>query len=743
MGDKNSKSDTSINIQESLENSSDTLESWQAKSLSFVLISTSIAAIPTLISSINSAIEDGLWFNLVAYSCSYLCCLILTFYKKVSLKTRSWFAVLVYFFLGVLGMSTAGLVGSGRLLLFTSGILATLTLGITSGIAILIAQLCVVFYYSYHVIQKGLHVNLPSAQSFSLVVTTSCTFLFLSIISVVAMGLIIRGLSNTLDRYAKKRNELRVLSERLQNSLVSLQESEERWSFALEGAGDGVWDWDIPSDQIYFSPRWKQMLGYNNSEIGTSPQEWRSRVHPDDRDDAENMVSQFMLQSNVQSRIRLQCKGGSYKWLLVRGKVIGRSSLGEPLRVIGTCADISLIKQLEEQQIAYEARLQQTYKMEAIGTLAGGIAHDFNNILGSILGYSELAKRHIDPETKQYKHINQVLLAGNRAKALVQQILAFSRQSEKKHELLDLIPLIEETVKMLRPSMPATISINLNLPDKISPISGDSTELNQILMNLSTNAFHAMEKNGGSLTIELQECYLKDQQCQEINITPGHYLLLSVSDSGVGIPTKIKNRIFDPYFTTKDQGKGSGMGLSIVHGIMRNYGGSVTCSSEVGVGTRFHLYFPVAKQIMTNQKPDTDSDNDLSGTEHILFIDDEIQLCNLVKEMLEDYGYSITVINDSIQAYETFELNSETFDIIVTDQTMPHLTGVELAKKVHSIRPDIPIILCTGYSSIVTEQDAIKAGVNRYLLKPFTAEKMALEIRSVFDKNNSTEHLEK
>ncbi len=741
MWNKNSQSTTFIKNKNDIEETSDTLESWQAKSLSFVLISTSIAAIPTFISSVISAIHHGLWFNLAAYPCAYIFCLILTFSKNIPLKTRSSIAVLGYFFLGSLGLFTTGLIGSGRLLLFTSGILATLTLGITSGSIILIAQLVVISLYSYLFNQNLLHFDMPSSKDISILITTSSTFLFLSIISVIAMGLIIRGLSNTLDRYRKNRDELKILSDRLQNSLVSLQESEERWSFALEGAGDGVWDWDIPSDQIYFSPRWKQILGYNNSEIGTSPKEWRSRVHPEDRSEAEHIVSSFKVQSNVQSRIRLQCKDGSYKWLFVRGKVIDRSSEGKPLRVIGTCADISLIKQLEEQQIAYEARLQQTYKMEAIGTLAGGIAHDFNNILGSILGYSELAKRHIDPETKQYQHINQVLLAGNRAKALVQQILAFSRQSEKKHELLDLIPIIKETVTMLRPSLPATISINLNLPDKISPISGDFTELNQILMNLCTNAFHAMEKNGGSLTIELQECYLKDQQCQKINITPGRYLFLSVSDTGVGIPDKIKNRIFDPYFTTKDQGKGSGMGLSIVHGIMRNYGGSVTCSSEVGVGTRFHLYFPVANHIMIDKKPDNNIEKSLSGSETILFIDDEIQLGTLAKEMLEDYGYSVTIMNDSIQAYETFKLNPESFDIIITDQTMPQLTGVQLAKKVNSIRPDIPIILCTGYSSIVTEQDAIKAGVNRYLLKPFTAEKIALEIRSVFDLSPSTEKI--
>ena len=726
-----SQSEPFTKTQNNSEEASDTLESWQAKSLSFVLISTSIAAIPTFLSSFLTAIDDGLWFNLVVYPCAYVFCLILTFYRKIPFKTRSWLAVLGYFLLGSLGMFTAGLIGSGRLLLFTSGILATLTLGIPSGIIILFSQLGVIFLYSYLINQNLLHIDLPSFQNVSMLVTTSCTFLFLSIISVVAMGLIIRGLNNTLHRYRKNRDELRVLSERLQSSLESLQESEERWSFALEGAGDGVWDWDIPSAQVYFSPRWKQMLGFSDNEIGTSPHEWHSRVHPDDRHEAEHILSQFSLQSNVQSRIRLQCKDGSYKWLFVRGKVIDRSPSGEPLRVIGTCADISLIKQLEEQQIAYEARLQQTYKMEAIGTLAGGIAHDFNNILGSILGYSELAKRHIDPESKQYQHINQVVLAGNRAKALVQQILAFSRQSEKKHEALDLIPLIKETATMLRPSLPATIKINLNLPDKTSQIYGDPTELNQILLNLCTNAFHAMEKKGGSLSIELQECYLKDQ-CQEISIAPGHYLLLSVSDSGVGIPTDVKNRIFDPYFTTKDQGKGSGMGLSIVHGIMRSYGGSVTCSSEVGVGTRFHLYFPVANQIMNNKKPDTNIEQSLSGIESILFIDDETQLCNLVKEMLEDYGYSVTVMNDSVQAYETFKLNPQSFDIIVTDQTMPHLTGVDLAQKVHNIRPDIPIILCTGYSSIVTEQDAFNKGVSRYLLKPFTAESLAVEIRSVF-----------
>lgn len=386
--------------------------------------------------------------------------------------------------------------------------------------------------------------------------------------------------------------------------------------------------------------------------------------------------------------------------------------------------DVSARKKLED-------RLQQAQKMEAIGTLAGGIAHDFNNILGVILGYADMAKEDAPPETQLAKNLGEIIRASHRAKDLVRQILAFSRQTEIDRIPIQLQPLVKEGLKMLRSSIPSTISIVEDIAPESAVVLADPTQVHQILLNLCTNAYQAMDENGGKLSVSMQVTTMAADDLARIHITPGEYLEITVADTGVGIPPDILDKIFDPYFTTKKIGKGTGMGLAIVHGIMTDYGGTITVDSELGRGSTFHVYFPLVNQEVP---PEGDTSDEIAkGNERILFVDDEEILLKIGQDMLQRMGYQVTVALGSLEALTIFQKNPSGFDIIITDQTMPELTGSDLAIKMMEIRQDIPIILCTGYSSVINESSAKALGIKEFILKPLTSTLISKTIHKVLD----------
>jgi PAS domain S-box-containing protein len=398
--------------------------------------------------------------------------------------------------------------------------------------------------------------------------------------------------------------------------------------------------------------------------------------------------------------------------------------------ILETFIDITEQKEIEAAKVHLENRLTQAQKMEAIGTLAGGIAHDFNNILAAILGYTEMAIDDSPAESIITKDLNQVLKAGHRAKGLVQQILAFSRQENIECLPLQTANILKEVIKMLRPSLPSTIEITQKIATPIGLIFADPTQINQIVMNLCTNAFHAMEETGGTLDISLKEIDLTGEDLvHRSNIEAGTFVQLSICDSGSGIAPEIKDKIFNPYFTTKNTGKGTGMGLSIVHGVVQSYGGFITLYSEPGEGTAVHVFLPVADKEISSE---TETINLVPvGNERILFIDDEEILAQMGKDMLERLGYQVTVRNNSLLALETFQNQPDQFDIIITDQTMPGMPGIDLARRILQIRPNMPIILCTGYSSTISEEKAKLMGIREFALKPLSKRDIAKLIRKV------------
>jgi two-component system cell cycle sensor histidine kinase/response regulator CckA len=419
-------------------------------------------------------------------------------------------------------------------------------------------------------------------------------------------------------------------------------------------------------------------------------------------------------------------KDGEKINLLVTATLV-RDKSGQVTAYRGMMRDITRQKRLEQQ-------LVQAHKMEAIGTLAGGIAHDFNNILGVILGYMELLLDDLPKHSTEHQYAQQVLTAAERAKDLVKQILAFSRASKGEYKPVKFSAIIDEALRLLRSTLPTTIEIRRHI--RVNPdsdiILADATQIHQVMMNLGTNAAHAMRKNGGLLEVIMEELYIdSDEAARNRSLKPGPYLRLTVSDTGHGIPPELMKRIFDPFFTTKEPGEGTGMGLAVTHGIITNHGGYITAYSQPGKGTTFHIYLPkVEEESESVPKP---SGEIPGGNERILLIDDEINLAQVGKQMLERLGYRVVGKSSALEALETFRCQPQGFDLIISDVTMPQMTGIQLAIEAKHIREEIPIILCSGFSTIITMEEMKSIGIDDFVMKPIVKSELARVVRNVLD----------
>ncbi len=380
-----------------------------------------------------------------------------------------------------------------------------------------------------------------------------------------------------------------------------------------------------------------------------------------------------------------------------------------------------------------ETQLQQAQKMEAIGTLAGGIAHDFNNILGGIMGYAELAKLKALDGSNVIVDLEQLIKSSKRAADLVKQILTISRQHKQEQRPMQVRYIVNEALNLLRATLPTTIEIREDLAKDAGIVNADPTQIHQVIMNLCTNAGHAMQEDGGVLEVSLDNVELDDLSVSKhLDLNAGFYLRLTLSDTGYGMTAEIMERIFDPYFTTKDTGEGTGLGLSVAQGIVKAHGGTIAVYSELGKGTTFHVYLPL---ILEEEREEKESEEPLpTGTERILFIDDEQVLIDIARQMLKQLKYTVVTRQKSLQALELFRTEPDRFDLVITDMTMPHMTGDKLAREFMEIRPDIPVILCTGHSRLVSKEKAKEIGVKAFVMKPLVMRDLAETVRKVLDK---------
>jgi PAS domain S-box-containing protein len=544
----------------------------------------------------------------------------------------------------------------------------------------------------------------------------------------VTTHLRLKDLTENLEQMvSRKTKELTAANQQLNQQIAesrkieaALRESEGRYRAAIENSNDGIAIIEA-GNLIYINHKLQTILGYDDRErlIGLSVADI---FHPDEKE----RVTQYnrLRMAGRPAPERYEAKGAKKDGQTVFFDISAtRITYQDQVAVLAFFNDITQRKQLEIQ-------LQQAQKMEAIGTLAGGIAHDFNNILSAIIGHTELAmmdKRLASPTSA---HLKQAMDASHRARELVHQILTFSRQKDLDRKPVNLSLLVDEALKMLRASLPATIEIHSIIKDRQNMIMADATQIHQVLMNLCTNAAQAMPDERGALEISLELVDLDAAHASPLK--PGPYLKLGVSDDGHGMDRQILDRIFDPYFSTKKPGEGTGLGLAVVHGIVMSYDGAIKVHSRPGKGTRFDILLPVTQQ-QDSEIRELSLDALPPGNERILLVDDEETLVNIYDEMLNYLGYDITPATDSGVAWQIFKAQPDAFDLVITDLTMPRMTGDVLSQKMLALRPALPIIVCSGYSSRLTNEQAEALGIRRYLMKPLVIEQLAYAIREVLD----------
>ena len=393
--------------------------------------------------------------------------------------------------------------------------------------------------------------------------------------------------------------------------------------------------------------------------------------------------------------------------------------------------DVTEKLRLDKEKSKLEEEYRQIQKVEALGTLTGGIAHDFNNILGIILGYTELSENAVSAENPSREFLKEVKKASLRGRDIVSQLLTFSREKGDKQAVIDIKPVIKEGLKMLRSTLPSSVEFQESFARELSRIKGDPTQMHQILVNLCTNAHHAMEEQGGAISIGLEDTRLEHKGFDYLPaLSPGEFVRLTIADTGRGIPDKDRTRIFDPYFTTKDKDKGTGLGLSVVLGIVKSHGGGIKCESTPGRGTVFEILLP-AVQAQPESTKAPEAAPLPGGSETILFVDDESMIANLNKERLERLGYRVTCLTDPLQALDQVREDPARFDLVITDMTMPKMTGDRLSLEIHNLRPELPVILSTGHSERISRESAREIGLAEYLEKPLDLQTLAVAVRKM------------
>jgi len=553
------------------------------------------------------------------------------------------------------------------------------------------------------------------------------------------------NLGRSFNQMAEKLQHTTTSIELLENEIVerkqaeeALRESEEksqqslnRFKTIFEEAPLGIALINSLTGHIHeVNAKFAKIVGRTREEMTTI--DWIEITHPDDvQEDRDNMARLNAGEiTGFQMDKRYLQPDGTVVWINMTVAPLQDRNKTHPHH-LAMIEDITKRKQLEEQ-------LRQTQKMESIGNLAGGIAHDFNNLLYPIIGFAEILKEDLPQDSTEYDSVQEIFNAGKRGGELVKQILAFSRQAEHKLQPIRVQKVLKEVLKLTRSSIPTDIEIHHDIQQDCGLVMADSTQLHQIAMNLITNAYHAVKNAGGEISIQLKEIIVDAGMLKDSSLQLGQYAMLSVSDNGVGISRNVINNIFEPYFTTKGHGKGTGLGLAVVHGIVKEHLGEITVSSEEGNGSTFNVYIPLIK------KSDETIANDRvvvpTGTERLLLVDDEASVVRLEKQMLERLGYKVVALSSSIEALGVFKANPDNYDLVVSDMTMPEMTGDKLAQKLMSIRPDIPIIICTGFSERMNKEQAEANKIKGFLMKPVVRSEMAQMIRTVLDETKVCQH---
>ncbi len=507
-------------------------------------------------------------------------------------------------------------------------------------------------------------------------------------------------------------------------------ESERRKEMALAAGDLGHWEYDLRTKRVFFSERFKTMLGYGPGEVADLWGTWNDLLHPEDRSRVINSYSEVLAMRNPHwdMEYRLKCKDGQFKMIHSRGRVVLSDDRGLPLVISGTHMDITDTVKTREQRTRFEDQIKQTQKMQALATLAGGIAHNFNNILAAIMGYTELVMDDVPKASQSYDNLKEVLNASTRAGELVRQMLIFSNAREKFYETVDIRKLMEESFKFMRDMVPTSIEMISSFPDLPIIVNFDSYQFREALINVFTNAVESMDPDKGRLIVTLGTEKMNKTGWET---SSGEYAVITVTDNGHGMPPEILERAFDPYFTTKTDLARVGLGLAVVHSIITGAGGEVTATSKPGEGTTVTMKIPAVIGLHEDERH---WPSDLGGNERILFVDDERLLTDIARQYFGKLGYDITVELDPINALKLFKADPQGFDILITDMVMPKMNGLEFCVEINKERPDLPMILCSGYLDIVDDAERKRVGISELLRKPVSMEDLAKRMRGLLEK---------
>jgi len=516
---------------------------------------------------------------------------------------------------------------------------------------------------------------------------------------------------------------------------AALEISDQRLRLAMEATRDGLWEQDVGTGRTYYSPAYWRMLGYDPDELEPVYQSWIDLLHEDDRERAvavgrdcvENRTESFQIE------FRMLAKSGDWRWILARGKAERRDEQGRAILLVGTHQDITERKRAEAERHTIETQLHQAQKMEAIGQLAGGVAHDFNNLLTVIVGYSELTLSALGLDHAAKGYVTEIKGAGERAATLTRQLLAFSRKQVLVTEILNLNDVVTDTAKMLQRLIGENIVLTAVLSPHAAPVRVDPGQIQQVVINLAVNSRDAMPQ-GGQLFIETSMSEWDESYCRlHPGSRPGLYALLSVTDTGCGMSSEVMARIFDPFFTTKEAGKGTGLGLATVYGIVKQSGGYIEVSSEVGVGSCFRLYFPAVEAEAASRTARDKAETAPAGSETILLVEDEENVRRIARLALETYGYTVLAAENGREAMSITERFGRVIDLVVTDIVMPEMSGPQLVAKIRARHPRLQILFISGYANDLADHEAVLRASTAYLLKPFSPRQLAAKVRGILD----------
>jgi PAS domain S-box-containing protein len=509
----------------------------------------------------------------------------------------------------------------------------------------------------------------------------------------------------------------------------ALRESEQRYELAMAASESGYWDWHVPTNRYFVSPRAFELGGYARGTTWVSRDEYSSNINMHPEDLARWEAAREALFAGTGERISMQVRyivRGETRWHLLHA-LCKRDDTGKVVRWTGSTTDITDRKRAEEGLETMERKLRQAQRLEAMGTLAGGIAHDFNNILGAILGYGEMALRDVPGRSRLARDLGNIMIAGERGRALVDRVLAFSRNAVGERVPVHVEGVVREVLDQVMAKLPPNVTVHAKLHAGRAAVLGDATQVHQVVANLASNAIQAMPA-GGTLRIQLATEHIEAPLAATIGgIAAGEYVVLTVADAGTGIAPEVIDRIFDPFFTTKEVGTGTGLGLSLVHGIVTELGGAIDVASTLGTGSTFTIYLPRSGDA-AGRREEQEPELPRGDGQHVLIVDDEEPLVHLAARTLEDLGYVPIGFTSSAAALAAFRADPERFDVLITDERMPEMPGSALIREVRRMRSTMPVVLMSGY---LGAQEATLAGADEVLQKPVSARDLATGLARV------------